>query len=473
MEGSKTFAKDFMARHHIPTARYENFGDYEKAKEHLDKVPYKVVIKATGLAAGKGVILPSSAEEARAALKGIMLNKDFGSAGDEVVIEEYLEGQELSFLSFSDGSSIQTLAPGQDHKNIFDSDKGPNTGGMGCYAPSPMATPELIEEVHRTILQPTIDGMRKEGMPFRGLLFTGLMITKDGPRTLEYNVRFGDPETQTMLPLMDGDLAEVMLACAEGCLDAVSVKFHSGYAATVVASAGGYPGPYVRGDGIILDNPPADTQIFHAGTALSIASRAQNHGQAPTLTTSGGRVIAATSTAGSLKTAINRAYEGISTIHFADMYYRKDIGKKGLEALGVRAAERKGDLTNGESLTYASAGVSIAAGDEFVERIKPLVRSTARPVRQISPLFYPQVEQNFLEDTLCGRHVWLPILRWQPRVLKLFTYWLLLKGAYSFCEPCKFILLAQGLDNSRGLVLLYSIGLYHSVSQLLIELKKC
>jgi phosphoribosylamine--glycine ligase/phosphoribosylformylglycinamidine cyclo-ligase len=373
-----------MARHNIPTARYENFCDYEKAKEHLDTVPYKVVIKATGLAAGKGVILPSTAEEARAALKSIMSDKDFGSAGDEVVIEEHLEGQELSFLSFSDGSSIKTLSPGQDHKQIFDSDNGPNTGGMGCYAPSPIATPELIEEVHRTILQPTIDGMRKERMPFRGLLFSGLMITKDGPKTLEYNVRFGDPETQTMLPLMDGDLADIMLTCTEGCLDAVSMKTHSGYAATVVASAGGYPGPYVRGDHITFDAPPANTHVFHAGTELRTDARAQNHPQPPTLTTSGGRVIAATSTAESLKTAIDGAYEGMSTIHFANMYYRKDIGKKGLEALDTQAAQSKGNLTKCERLTYASAGVSIAAGDEFIRRIKPLVRSTARPVRLIS-----------------------------------------------------------------------------------------
>ena len=388
MEGSKTFAKDFMARHNIPTARYEIFSDYEKAREHLDKVPYNVVIKATGLAAGKGVILPSTTAEAQDALKEIMVKKEFGSAGDEVVIEEYLEGQELSFLSFSDGYSIRTLPPGQDHKRIYDSDKGPNTGGMGCYAPSPVATPELIEEVHKTILQPTIDGMMKERMPFVGLLFTGLMITKDGPRTLEYNVRFGDPETQTMLPLMDADLAEVMIACTDRYLNAVSVKTHSGYAATVVASAGGYPGPYVRGDELVLDAPPADTQIFHAGTKGPTASKAQNNGQAPILTTSGGRVIAATSTAKSLKTAIDKAYEGMSTIHFKNMHYRKDIGKRGLEVLDAQAAQKKVKLTNGDGLTYASAGVSIAAGDEFVHKIRALAASTKRPVRHIAKFLH-------------------------------------------------------------------------------------
>lgn len=188
MEGSKTFAKDFMARHNIPTAKYQNFNDYEKARQQLDSVPYNVVLKASGLAAGKGVILPSSKDEAHEALKEIMMTKEFGSAGDEVVIEEYLEGEELSFLTFSDGHTIKSLPPAQDHKQVYDDDKGPNTGGMGAYAPTKVATPQLIEEIHRTVLQPTIDGMRKERYPFVGLLFTGFMITKDGPKTLEYNV---------------------------------------------------------------------------------------------------------------------------------------------------------------------------------------------------------------------------------------------------------------------------------------------
>lgn len=189
MEGSKTFAKDFMARHNIPTAKYRNFNDYEKAKQYLDSIAYNVVLKASGLAAGKGVILPSSKEEAQKALREIMMTKDFGSAGDEVVIEEYLEGEELSFLTFSDGHTIKSLPPAQDHKQIYDNDKGPNTGGMGAYAPTRVATPQLIEEIHRTVLQPTIDGMRKERYPFVGLLFTGFMVTKEGPKTLEYNVR--------------------------------------------------------------------------------------------------------------------------------------------------------------------------------------------------------------------------------------------------------------------------------------------
>ena len=395
MEGSKTFSKDFMARHNIPTARYRNFTDYAEAREYLDNVSYHVVLKATGLAAGKGVILPSSKKEAYEGLKAIMINKEFGSSGDEVVIEEYLEGEELSFLTFSDGYTIKSLPPAQDHKQIDDGDKGPNTGGMGAYAPTKVATPQLIEEVHRKILQPTIDGMRKERFPFVGLLFTGLMITKAGPKTLEYNVRFGDPETQTLLPLMDGDLADVMVACTDGYLDSVSFGHYPLYSATVVAAAGGYPGPYVRGDPINLDPPPADTHIFHAGTKAPTPRKEQlnsqpslqplhthgdhSHGSRDTsspqtLTTSGGRVIAATSTGKTLEAAISQAYEGISSISFPNMHFRRDIGKRSLEADSNPTFR-----SNGTSLTYESVGVSISAGNSLIRRIAPLVASTARP----------------------------------------------------------------------------------------------
>lgn len=215
MEGSKTFSKDFMKKHNIPTAAYENFTDYEKAKAYLESVDHRVVLKASGLAAGKGVLIPTNKEEALAGLKSIMCDKEFGDAGNEVVIEEYLEGDELSVLAFSDGYTIVPLPPAQDHKRAYDGDQGPNTGGMGCYAPTPIGTPELIEQVKRTILQPTIDGMRRDGFPFVGMLFTGLMLTASGPKVLEYNVRFGDPETEIVLPLLgdDCDLAEIMLVC--------------------------------------------------------------------------------------------------------------------------------------------------------------------------------------------------------------------------------------------------------------------
>lgn len=392
LEGSKTFSKDFMARHSIPTANYKTFNDYQEAKQYLDIISHSVVLKASGLAAGKGVILPASKEEAYTALNQIMSIKDFGPAGDEVVIEEYLEGQELSFLSFSDGYTIKSLPAAQDHKQVFDGDKGPNTGGMGCYAPTKVATPQLVEEIHRTVLQPTIDGMRKEKMPFVGLLFTGLMITKNGPKCLEYNVRFGDPETQTLLPLMDGDIAQVMVACTEGWLDCIKFRHYPLFSATIVATAAGYPGKQmVTGEVITLETPPADTNIFHAGTKAPASPESQNsekpclqplygahthlHGHASrNLTTSGGRVIAATSTAGTLEAAVSQAYKGMSTIHFNGMHFRKDIAHR---ALGSGSDAKI--VTNGTGLTYASAGVSIVRGNSLIQRIKPLVASTARP----------------------------------------------------------------------------------------------
>lgn len=302
MEGSKRFSKDFMKRHAIPTAAYESFTDYETAKKYLDSINHNVVLKADGLAAGKGVIMSTNKQEAQAGLKEIMLDKEFGSAGDEVVIEEFLEGDELSILSFSDGHTIRSLPPAQDHKRIFDGDQGPNTGGMGCYAPTRIASKELIAEVERTILQPTIDGMRKERMKFVGTLFTGLMITKDGPKVLEYNVRFGDPETQTLLPLMskDTDLAEIMIACTDGDLDAVEVKVDEKFSATVVVAAGGYPGTYAKGTPMTVDTPSAETNIFHAGTTIK-------DGQ---LQSAGGRVIAAQATAETLEQAVKNAYTG-------------------------------------------------------------------------------------------------------------------------------------------------------------------
>lgn len=360
MEGSKTFSKDFMKKYNIPTAAYKNFSDYEEAKKYLESINHNVVLKASGLAAGKGVIIPTTKEEALAGLKEIMLDKEFGAAGDEIVIEEFLEGDELSILSFSDGYTIRSLPPAQDHKRIFDGDQGPNTGGMGCYAPTKIASKELIEEIERTILQPTIDGMRKDRYPFVGTLFTGLMITKDGPKTLEYNVRFGDPETQTLLPLMskDTDLAEIMIACTEGWLDALDVKVDDKSSATVVVAAGGYPGNYAKGTPMKVDTPPQDTNIFHAGTIIK-------EGQ---LQSSGGRVIAAQATAETLELAVKKAYVGVESISFDKMFFRKDIAHRAF----------KPTTATKEALTYASAGVHIDAGNDFVERIKKAVASTKR-----------------------------------------------------------------------------------------------
>ncbi|KAI1364737.1 phosphoribosylamine--glycine ligase [Xylaria arbuscula] len=362
LEGSKTFSKDFMKKHNIPTAAYENFSDYEKARQYLDSVQHDVVIKASGLAAGKGVILPTTKDEAHKALKDIMLDHEFGSAGDEVVIEEFLTGDELSILTFSDGYTIKSLPPAQDHKRIGEGDTGLNTGGMGCYAPTNIATPELVAQIDRYIIQPSIDGMRKDEIPFKGVLFTGLMITSSGPKALEYNVRFGDPETQTILPLLsdDTDLAKIMLACSKGHLDSVSIKIKNEFSTTVVVAAGGYPESYAKGEEITIQTPPPAVNIFHAGTKLTDGK----------LQTAGGRVIAASATASeSLKAAVDKAYEGVKHIQFKDMYYRKDIAHRAFKP----TADTK------EALTYAQAGVSIDAGNKLVERIRTAVRSTRRP----------------------------------------------------------------------------------------------
>ncbi|KAL4872011.1 hypothetical protein BDV12DRAFT_162862 [Aspergillus spectabilis] len=360
MEGSKAFSKDFMKRQNIPTAAYENFTDYEKARQYLDSVSHTVVIKADGLAGGKGVIIPTSKEEAHQALREMMLDRQFGDAGNEVVIEEFLEGDELSILTFSDGYSIKSLPAAQDHKRIFDGDQGPNTGGMGCYAPTPTSSKEVLEQIDHTIVQPSIDGMRREGFPFVGILFTGLMMTKNGPKVLEYNVRGGDPETQTLLPLLsdDTDLAEIMVACTEHWLDGVSIKIKPNFSTTVIAVAGGYPGSYAKGKKITLDPTPEGTLIFHAGTNLA----------GEELQTAGGRVIAATATGSNLEEALQKSYAGIETIHFEDMFYRKDIAHR---AFRQREAQ--------QSLTYASAGVSIDAGNDLVNKIKSSVAKTKRP----------------------------------------------------------------------------------------------
>ncbi|KAL6850876.1 Bifunctional purine biosynthetic protein ADE1 [Amphichorda felina] len=360
LEGSKTYSKDFMKKYKVPTAAYENFSDYEKAIAYVDSIDHDVVIKATGLAAGKGVILPQNKAEAKDALKEIMVDKAFGSAGSEVVIEELLLGDELSVLTFCDGYTIRSLPLAQDHKRIFDGDQGPNTGGMGCYAPTNIATKELIERIDKEILEPTIAGMRREKQPFRGVLFTGLMITSSGPKVLEYNVRFGDPETQTVLPLLspDTDLAEIMLACANGYLDNCHLSVENKYSATVVLAAGGYPGSYAKGTPMAVQTPPPGSTIFHAGTKL----------EGNQLKTSGGRVIAINSVGDSLRSAVDASYAALSSnvIHFDGMFYRKDI------------AHRAFRETNKTAMTYAQAGVDIQAGNDFVDRIKKAVASTKR-----------------------------------------------------------------------------------------------
>lgn len=360
LEGSKTYSKDFMKKYNVPTAAYENFSDFDQAVAYINSINHDVVIKATGLAAGKGVIIPQTKEEAITALKQIMVDKEFGNAGSEVVIEELLLGDELSVLTFCDGYSIRSLPLAQDHKRIFDGDNGPNTGGMGCYAPTNIATKELIQVIDEEILEPTILGMRREKQPFRGVLFTGLMITATGPKVLEYNVRFGDPETQTVLPLLSAetDLAEIMLACTEGYLDNCNITIQDKFSATVVLASGGYPGPYVKGTPLVVNEPPTGSTVFHAGTRLD----------GNKLQTSGGRVIAINSVGESLRSAVDAAYAALDSnvIQFDGMFFRKDI------------AHRAFRVTNKESMTYAQAGVDIQAGNDFVEKIKKAVASTKR-----------------------------------------------------------------------------------------------
>ena len=325
LEGSKTYSKDFMSRYNIPTARYANFSDFKAASKHLDTVDYRVVIKADGLAAGKGVVIPESTAKAHQHLRDIMVTKAFGAAGNSVVIEEYLEGDEISILSFSDGRTITSLPPAQDHKRIGDGDTGPNTGGMGTYAPTPLVSSAVLQDIHETVLKPTIAGLAEEGSPFVGCLFTGFMLTADGPRVLEYNVRFGDPESQSCLPLLRSDLASLMLACCTGSLASQKIDIAPLSACTVVMAAGGYPGNYRKGTPITISaQNDKDILFFHAGT-----SNSDNDGS---LKTNGGRVIAATATGASLQDAINKAYEGVKCVHFEHMHYRRDIGHRAIRS---------------------------------------------------------------------------------------------------------------------------------------------
>ena len=322
LESSKVFAKEFMARHGIPTGRAAIFTAYEPALAYLRRSDGPVVIKASGLAAGKGVIVPETPAEAEVALRQIMVERQFGAAGDEVLIEERLTGPEVSLLAFCDGRTVAAMPPAQDHKRVFDGDRGPNTGGMGAYAPAPIAPPALVEELVAAVLRPAVAGMAAEGTPYVGVLYAGLMLTPAGPRVLEFNCRFGDPETQAILPLLESDLLDVLEACVEGALDRVTVRWRDAAAATVVAASEGYPGPYPKGREIagIADAAALPGAIvFHAGTRRTADGR---------LVTDGGRVLAVTGVGADLRQALDRAYAGIRRIHFEGMHYRRDIGAK-------------------------------------------------------------------------------------------------------------------------------------------------
>ncbi|KAJ3074125.1 hypothetical protein HDU98_012063 [Podochytrium sp. JEL0797] len=363
IECSKVFAKDFMARHQIPTAAYKSFSNAAECEAYV-RATYKgrdFVIKASGLAAGKGVLLPDTIEEGVQGIKDIMVGGEFGAAGNEVVIEERLEGEEVSVLTFTDGYTIIQCPGAQDHKRVNENDQGPNTGGMGAYAPAPIYTPALQQLVQRIILLPAINGLRREGSPFVGCLYAGLILTATGPKVIEFNCRFGDPETQVVIPLLQSPpLATVMMAAAKGCLDSVDVVFKKAAAATVVVVAPGYPGSYPKGSEITLSPTASNVSIVHAGTKK----------EGGKLVTNGGRVLAVTAVADKLQDAIQQAVEGVASVKFDGMHYRKDIGFKALRFLAA-AGQTKG-------ATYAEAGVSIDAGNLLVEKIKSVVKSTRR-----------------------------------------------------------------------------------------------
>lgn len=344
LEASKSWSKDFMKRHNIRTADYKNFSDYQEALAYVTSVSHRLVIKASGLAAGKGVLLPDSTAEAVEYLNQVMVQKVFGEAGSEVVIEEFLDGEEVSVLAFSDGKVVRLMPGAQDHKRVFDNDEGPNTGGMGAYAPAPVLTP-LLRNQCQTILQKVIDGMAAEGREYKGVLYGGFMILKgesalNGPSVLEFNCRFGDPETQVLLPLLETDLFEIMDACINGNLEQIDVLWkRDAFACTVVCASKGYPDSYPKGDEIrgLPNNIKSDIHIFHAGTVLSQDS----------VLTNGGRVLAITGVADSLHKAVQKAYDQIESIKFDGMHFRRDIASRGMNRpirLGVLGSTRGSDL---------------------------------------------------------------------------------------------------------------------------------
>ncbi len=324
LEGSKVFAKEFMHRRNIPTAVFQSFKKIEAARRFVEQAEFPLVVKADGLAAGKGVFVCSSIDEAKSALDQIMKQKVFAEAGNCVVIEECLQGEEVSILAISDGEHYVILEPAQDHKRIFDDDLGPNTGGMGAYCPATIVSAELLEQIDARVIEPTIRGMQREGIPFRGVLYAGLMVGKDGPKVLEFNVRFGDPETQAVLPRLKSDLLEVMLAACANRLNQVKLNWDPRTSVCVVMSSGGYPGDYEKGkeiSGLEQALEFEDVAVFHAGTRK----------QANKILTDGGRVLGVTGLGQGLEKAIEKTYEAVEQIHFDRCFFRRDIGAKGMK----------------------------------------------------------------------------------------------------------------------------------------------
>ena len=322
IESSKVFAKGLMKKYGIPTAEYEVFDNSKKAMKYVKSAKYPLVIKADGLALGKGVTIAQNEKEAVDALESIMETKVFGDSGNKVVIEEFMEGPEVSVLSFCDGKTIVPMVSSMDHKRAKDGDKGPNTGGMGTIAPNPFYTPEVQKECEEKIIKPTVEAMIKEGRPFKGCLYFGLMITKDGPKVVEYNCRFGDPETQVVLPLLESDLLDIMIATTNGTLDKTEVKFSDKSACCVIMASGGYPLKYDKGYSIFVPHDVLDNVYFAGVDSLN-----------GMLLTNGGRVLGVTAVADDLKSAITKSYEIANRISFRKSYMRTDIGARALSAL--------------------------------------------------------------------------------------------------------------------------------------------
>ncbi|PIK51511.1 putative trifunctional purine biosynthetic protein adenosine-3-lik e, partial [Apostichopus japonicus] len=364
LEASKAFSKAFMDKYEIPTAKWKTFADVKAACKHIISAPYKaLVVKASGLAAGKGVVVAKTKEEACSAVQDILQDKKFGSAGETVVIEEVLEGEEVSVLAFSDGTTVACLLPAQDHKRVSDGDEGPNTGGMGAYCPYPKMNQTTLEMIKTDVIQKAVDGMQQEGRKYVGILYAGLMITVEGPKTLEFNCRFGDPETQALLPLLKSDLYRTMKACVDGQLHLEVPIFEENKSAVgVIIASGGYPGSYKKGFHIkgIPQVEKEGILVFHSGTSLKDNK----------VLTSGGRVLAVVSTEHDLESAAAKALYAAQKIQFDGAFHRKDIAKRGCDFLKEQRSINR--------LTYAGSGVNINDGNKLVKAIKPLASATTR-----------------------------------------------------------------------------------------------
>ncbi len=324
IESSKVFSKYLMKKYNIPTANYQVFQNSEKAFDYIKQQAFPLVIKADGLAAGKGVFIVENLVQARDALDALMDEKQFGEAGRQVIIEEFLEGEEVSILAFCDGKTVVPMVSSQDHKKIFDNDRGPNTGGMGAYSPVPFYPNEFKKKVLEEILKPTVEGLRSEGREYKGVLYAGLILTKQGPKVLEFNARFGDPETQVILPRLKTDLIDIFNAVIEQTLHKINIEWKDNAAVCVVMASGGYPGKYHKGkviSGLERLEKMKDIIVFHAGTKL----------QDDKIITSGGRVLGITAWDETISKAKERAYKGVKEIYFEDMYYRKDIASKAIK----------------------------------------------------------------------------------------------------------------------------------------------